>query len=138
MFEKSIMDTLHFRPNVLLLRMGKVPFLDITGESNLASLVKHFKSLNGIILIAGLKKQPKDVLKRTGLFSKIGENHFFEHSGEAIDYALTQLDFNKCLGCKHFAFHECTSLSDPLKQPEMIASMGRVQPQILNPVLKIK
>ena len=129
MFEKSIMDTLHFRPNILLLRMGKVPFMDITGESNLASLVKHFKNLNGIVLIAGLKNQPKDVLKRTGLFSKIGENHFFEHSGEAIDYALTQLDFNRCLGCKHFAFNECTSLSDPKKQQEMITSLDRNQLQ---------
>lgn len=111
MFEKSIMDTIHQRPKVLLLRMGKVPFMDTTGESNLASLVKHFKKLGGMVLISGIQSQPLEVLKRTGLYTLIGADHFFEQTGKAIDYALYQLDYNKCLGCKHFAFRECTSLS---------------------------
>ncbi|MNV75630.1 hypothetical protein D3C71_1689340 [compost metagenome] len=52
-----------------------------------------------------------EFLKKTGLFDKVGAQHFYEHTGEAIDYALLQLDFNKCLGCKHFAFRECATLS---------------------------
>jgi SulP family sulfate permease len=114
-FGKALMPTIGLRPKVLLLRMGKVPFMDTTGESNLASLVMHFKGFSGKVLIAGMKHQPKDVLKRTGLFPLIGENHFFEHTGEAIDYALTQLDTNQCIGCKHFAFRECGLLSNPEK-----------------------
>src|SRR5690606_25838747 len=31
-FEKSIMDTVQMRSKILLLRMGKVPFMDLTGE----------------------------------------------------------------------------------------------------------
>lgn len=111
MFEKSIMDTIHMRPKVLLLRMGKVPFMDTTGESNLSSLIKHFEKFGGIILISEIQPQPLDVLKRTGLYQIIGEEYFFEHSGEAIDYSLTKLDYNQCLGCKHQAFHECGVLS---------------------------
>ncbi|BBH20148.1 sodium-independent anion transporter [Paenibacillus baekrokdamisoli] len=112
MFEKSIMDTIHLRPKVLLLRMGKVPFLDTTGDSNLASLVKHFEKLGGMVLISGIQPQPLEVLKKTGLYTLIGAEHFFEHTGEAINFALFQLDFNKCLGCTHFAFRECTALSN--------------------------
>jgi SulP family sulfate permease len=67
------------------------------------------------VLIAGMKHQPKDVLKRTGLYPLIGENHFFEHTGEAIDYALTQLDTNQCIGSKHYVFRECGLLSNPEK-----------------------
>ncbi|MEX1028490.1 MAG: sulfate permease [Paenibacillaceae bacterium] len=111
MFEKSIMDTIHMRPRVLLLRMGKVPFMDTTGESNLASLIKHFEKIGGTILISGIQPQPLSVLQRTGLYSVIGEEHFFNHSGEAIDYSFSKLDYNRCLGCKHYAFHECIELS---------------------------
>jgi len=111
MFEQSIMDTIHKRPKVLLLRMGKVPFMDTTGEANLASLVKDFQKFGGILLMSGIQPQPLEVLKKTGLYERIGEEHLFEHTGDAIDYALYQLDQNKCLGCKHFAFRECRNLS---------------------------
>ncbi|AJY73940.1 SulP family inorganic anion transporter [Paenibacillus beijingensis] len=111
-FEKSIMDTDQPRPNILLLRMGKVPFIDTTGESNLAGLVKRFKQSGGTILISGIKPQPLDVLKKSGLYAQIGADHLFEHTGEAINYALTLLDRTKCLGCKQFAFRECTGLSN--------------------------
>lgn len=113
MFETSIMSTIHYRPKILLLKMGKVPFMDTTGESNLANVVNDFKNNGGKVLISGIQAQPKKVLTKTGLANVIGREHFFEHTGEAIDYALTQLDKQKCLGCKHFTFRECTVLSDP-------------------------
>lgn len=109
-FEFSIMDTIHYRPLILLLRMSRVPLMDTTGEANLASIVSHF-SKNGIVIISGINEQPKNVLMRTGLYDKIGHKHFFEHTGEAIEFALKQVDKNKCLGCRHFAFRECTKLS---------------------------
>ncbi|WP_339224612.1 sulfate permease [Paenibacillus sp. FSL W7-1279] len=122
MFEKSIMDTIHLRPKVLLLRMGKVPFMDTTGESNLSSLVKHFGKFGGIILVSGIQSQPLDVLKRTGLYTLIGAEHFFGHTGEALNFALLQLDLNKCLGCKHFAFRECATLSNK-ETPKEVTSL---------------
>jgi len=109
-FEETIMKTINYRPNILLLRMGKVPFIDTTGEANLSRIVHHF-SKNGIVLISGLNSQPDNVLKKTGLYEVIGEKHFFEHTGEAIQYALSQINKNKCFGCKHFAFRECKQLS---------------------------
>lgn len=51
------------------------------------------------------------MLKRTGLIERIGSDHMFEHTGEAINYALQHLDVQKCKGCKHFAFRECAALS---------------------------
>ncbi|WP_298830998.1 SulP family inorganic anion transporter [uncultured Planococcus sp.] len=109
-FEQSIMNTINYKPKVLLLRMGKVPFMDTTGESYLASIIKDF-SKHGIVLISGMKPHPISVMKKTGLYDYTGEEHFFEHTGEAINFALEQLDKNKCLGCQHFAFRECAALS---------------------------
>ncbi|EFM11073.1 sulfate transporter [Paenibacillus curdlanolyticus YK9] len=109
--ENSIMDAIYLRPKILLLRMSKVPYMDTTGESKLARLVKDFEKLGGIVLISGIQLQPLEVFKKTRLYSLVGEDHFFEHTGEAIDYALTQLDLHKCAGCKHFVFRECKSMS---------------------------
>ncbi|MCM3584207.1 sulfate permease [Mesobacillus maritimus] len=110
-FEHSIMSTIHYKPKVLLLRMGKVPFMDTTGEANFSSIVRHF-SQHGIVLISGIQQQPKGLLIKTGLFDIIGKEHFFNHTGEAIEYALNQINQQKCLGCKHFAFRECRAFSD--------------------------
>ena len=43
----------------------------------------------------------------------IGEHHFFERTGEAIDFALRLIDLDSCIGCTHFAFKECSKLSNP-------------------------
>ncbi|WP_077617039.1 SulP family inorganic anion transporter [Bacillus sinesaloumensis] len=109
-FEQQIMKSINYKPKVLLLRLGRVPFMDTTGEARLSSIVQDF-SKNGIVLISGIKPQPKSVLIKTGLYELIGEEHFFEHTGDAINYALSQISHNKCLGCRHFAFKECQTLS---------------------------
>ncbi|WP_134701933.1 SulP family inorganic anion transporter [Ammoniphilus sp. YIM 78166] len=106
-FEMSIRNTIHFEPRILILRMGKVPYMDTTGESTLMSLVKHFHKQGGQVLLSGLNRQPKEVLERTGLLDRIGLSHVFEHTGDAIHFALTQLNADQCTGCKQFAFREC-------------------------------
>ncbi|WP_282939634.1 sulfate permease [Paenibacillus sp. RC67] len=118
-FEKSILDTIRLHPKVLLLRMGKVPFIDATGEANLTSIVNHFKNSGGIVLISGIQFQPRAYLRKTGLDQTVGKNHFFDHTGEAITFALGQLDYNQCLGCQHFAFRECAALSSHTGQKEV-------------------
>ncbi len=109
-FQQTVMKTIHHKPKVLLLRMGKVPFIDITGEAHLKSIVKSF-SKHGTVLISGLNEQPKELLKKTGLYDIIGEENFFEHTGQAIQLALKQLERTKCLSCRHFAFTECKEFS---------------------------
>lgn len=121
LFEKSIMNTINHHPNVLILRMGKVPYVDTTGEANLTSIVRHFHKRGGTILISGIQSHPRDVLKRTALYEEIGAEHFFTRTGEAIDYALSKLDLKRCIGCKHFAFQECDRLSSGLGSEKGVA-----------------
>jgi sulfate permease, SulP family len=110
-FSQTILNTINYKPRVLLLRMSKVPFMDTTGEASLASIVKDF-SKYGTVIISGIKPQPMKVLQKTGLYDVIGKEHFFEHTGEALGLALNYLNKDKCLGCKHFAFRECVALSE--------------------------
>jgi len=117
LFEDTIMARLKSNPTILLLRISKVPFMDTTGEANLASIVKYFKRRGGVVIITGLRSQPKEMMLKTGLYNIIGSKNFLENTGASIQYALTQLDYNRCLGCKHYAFRECDQLSEHLPEP---------------------
>ena len=96
---------------IILLRMAKVPFMDTTGEANLASLVKQLKSNGGKLLISSIQPQPLSLLRKTGLYDAIGADQFYEHTGEAINDALHAINKSKCAGCKHSAFRECSAFS---------------------------
>ena len=124
-FEKCASAMTGTKPKVLVMLMGKMPFMDTTGESNLSALVKQFKKQGGSVVIAGIQPQPLEMLAKTGLREESGESRFFEHTGEAIDQALTELDHHKCLGCKHFVFRECAALAHAEGQKELIAYMHR-------------
>lgn len=110
-FENQIMGTIHHKPKVLILRLGKVPFMDTTGEGYFRNIVHHFHHTGGILLISGASPKLRETLHKNGLLDEIGSKYFFDHTGEAINYALSQLQTSKCLGCKHFAFRECDELS---------------------------
>ncbi|MBD2847387.1 STAS domain-containing protein [Paenibacillus sp. IB182496] len=95
---------------IVLLRMGGVPLMDVTGEANLAELADAVKQSGGALLVSGIRSQPLEMLKQTGLYGRIGKAQFYNRTGEAIDDALQRLDVAKCLGCKQFAFRECEAL----------------------------
>ncbi|RAV06654.1 SulP family inorganic anion transporter [Paenibacillus sp. YN15] len=121
-FENTIMQTMHRKPKVMILLMKKVPFMDITGERNLSALVRYVSAAGGTVLLSGVQKQPLDMMASTGLLAKLGEQHLFEHTGDAIDYSLTRLDMERCAGCKHFAFRECAQFSGaPAGQRSFVA-----------------
>lgn len=110
-FEQSILGSIHYHPKVLILRMGKVPFMDSTGESYFGNIVRNFTKRGGTVFVTGVQPELKKMLLQSGLAAEIGEENFYSQTGDAINVALTRLDTNKCIGCKHFAFRECKSLS---------------------------
>ncbi|WCN36172.1 SulP family inorganic anion transporter [Aneurinibacillus uraniidurans] len=117
-FEQSIMATIHSRPKVLILRLGKVPFMDTTGESYFKSIVQHFTKQGGVLLVSGAAPELKETVKKTDLYDEIGEEHFFDHTGDALNYALAHIETTQCTGCKHFAFHECAQLSHQVEEKQ--------------------
>lgn len=110
-FEQSILSTVHYKPKVLILRMGKVPLIDTTGEEYFRSIVRDFKEHGGTILVTGVQSSLKQMLDKNGLTEEIGEQNFYPHTGEAINQAMICLNQNACVGCKHFAFRECQDLA---------------------------
>lgn len=111
-FEESILSAMHGRPEVLILRMRKVPFIDTTGEEYFRNIVRHVQQEGIVLLVTGIHPTLKAILDVNGLTNEIGEEHFFYNTGEAIDEALRRIQLTKCLGCQHFVFKECTKLSN--------------------------
>lgn len=121
-FESAILKAIHMRPKVLIIRMRKVPFIDTTGEEYFRNIVTHFKAEGGTLLVTGAHPTLKAILDANGLSEKIGQEKFFYNTGDAINEAIRHIQYEGCLGCKHFAFKECQSLSlgikhEPISHP---------------------
>lgn len=111
-FQKDLIDV---QSDVLLLRMGRVPFIDVTGQNHLKEIIEQFIKKKGTVLISGLKGQPLWVLERSGLIEKIGgKKHLFPHTGDALNYGLTIINKNRCQNCPVRIFKECANFA---KQP---------------------
>ncbi|MGM8366780.1 SulP family inorganic anion transporter [Virgibacillus sp. W0181] len=106
-FEKMITRSINKRPAVLILKMRHVSLIDVTGEANLASLVEDFQKKKGIVLISELQEDPLNMLKKTGLYDRIGKDHFFENTTDAIDYAISIINVNKCPVCSKDGTTSC-------------------------------
>ncbi|NBD27144.1 SulP family inorganic anion transporter [Paenibacillus glycinis] len=123
-FEQATGETNRPPSAILLLRLDKMPFMDMTGEHHLSGLVRRFLKQGGAVFVSGIQPQPLETLKKTGLYDRIGADRFFDGAGEAIDRALSGLDDGECLDCKHLAFGPCTASSNARDQPQLAAKPG--------------
>src|SRR5262245_2216599 len=94
----------------LILRMGRVPVIDATGEKALRSILGDCEQRDVRLLISGLQPQPREVLESTGLLDLIGPSHVFARTGPALNLAISRMDAKACSYCPHFVFHECEDL----------------------------
>lgn len=86
-FEQRIMETIHFKPKVLILHMASVPFMDTTGAERFKNIIEHFRKNNGVLLVSGVVPSLKETLKKSGLYDEIGDGNFFDGTEDAVCYA---------------------------------------------------
>lgn len=80
--ESSLLEQVQKKPKTLILLMSKVHYMDTSAEAVLGNVMNRIKRHNGKLMIVGLQSQPKELLHKTGLFHKIGKQHFFDHHDE--------------------------------------------------------
>lgn len=107
MFSQSIINTIHYDPDFIILRMSKVSIIDITGENHLRSIIDQLQKKGITVLVAGLSVNPEKKIKSTGLYEKIGSEHFFRHTINAQNYAIDHIDKNYCKNCEKDVFKQC-------------------------------
>jgi sulfate permease, SulP family len=109
MFSQSIMNTIHYTPKIVILRLSKVPFMDLTGEDHLRTIVKGLQKRGIRLLVSGLNAQPEKTMRMTGLFEDIGKENFFAHTSHAISYAVQHAAKEQCYRCKQRIFTHCVT-----------------------------
>jgi SulP family sulfate permease len=70
---------------------GSINQLDATGEEVLVHLVERLHQQGIELLVAQMKKQFMDTLRRTGVIDKLGEERFFARVEDALGYAWAKL-----------------------------------------------
>jgi len=86
--EKRILNSVAKKPqlSVILLDLEAVSHIDATGEEMLSHLSERIKAAGIELYITRAKFMVTDVFKRSGLYSKIGEDHFFAKRITAIQH----------------------------------------------------
>jgi len=101
-FETKVLETIADNPDLkyIIIDGQAINQIDATGEEVLHHLAERLQAIGIELLIAGMKKQFMDTLKRTGLIEQIGRNHFFSRVQYALEYAWDSLgdeyDRNTC------------------------------------------
>jgi SulP family sulfate permease len=108
-FEKEVLEHVPLI-HMLIIRMGRVPVVDATGERALAKIAESCRRHKVRLMITGLQEQPEEVLKSTGLLRTIGPENVFARTGPAIESAIAQMETGICATCQYNAFRECPDL----------------------------
>ena len=82
-FQDTLLN-LHQKPEILILRMRNVPFIDATGAYHLKQLVKHLKSQKIEILFSGVGEEVNGELEKSGFHELVGRANMLSDIQEAL------------------------------------------------------
>jgi MFS superfamily sulfate permease-like transporter len=85
--EEYVMDQVRNMPDLkyILIVGNGINELDASGEEKLSELVDRLREGGYDIVLSGLNDSVIDVMKRTLLYEKIGEDHLFRNAGRALE-----------------------------------------------------
>lgn len=84
----TLMDiTVSPSTRVIVLRMGRVPALDITGLNSLEEFWERCRSHHITLLMSHVQEQPLSVMKRAGFADQVGEENFCPGIDRALERA---------------------------------------------------
>ncbi len=94
-FDEMMRATIGDKPDVRIIRMRKVPFIDATAVHNLEILIKSSQSEGIHVVLSGVNPQVRQTLIKSGIDRLIGEDHICDHISRAVVMA------NKIAGARH-------------------------------------
>ncbi len=71
----------------LILRMRAVPSIDATALNSLETLRKKCEKNNVTLIFSHVNSQPLEAMKKSGLYSLVGEENFLPHIDDALKHA---------------------------------------------------
>ena len=91
----------------ILIVANAVNFIDLAGVEGLLSENRRLKELGGSLYFVSVKNSVEEFLQKVHFVEQIGEDHFFESKGQAINAIYNRLDMSKCDKCRALVFKEC-------------------------------
>ena len=83
----DIMNRMGDKPNIRIIRMRRVPFMDSTGLNNLESLIRMSQSENIHIILSGVNENVHKVLTKSGVEDCLGADNVCSNINEAVEKA---------------------------------------------------
>lgn len=89
---EEIMARLGDRPQIRIIRMRKVPFIDSTGIHNLTTLCKMSQKENISIILSGVNEKVHAVLEKSGFYELLGKENICSNINEALEVARREIE----------------------------------------------
>jgi sulfate permease, SulP family len=85
-FQHALSDT-HTDPQVVLIRMGHVPFIDVTGLEALKTTILNIQNRNITVLMSEANTGVHYQMSRMGIMTVLGVNGYFHTFSAALEHA---------------------------------------------------
>lgn len=82
-FEQAMLET-HLDPQLLIIRLRRVPFMDITGLQALEEAVQNLRRRGVAVALCEANPRVRHKLQRAGLLKLLGQDHYFETFAAAL------------------------------------------------------
>ncbi len=89
------------KPEVRIIRMRKVPFVDATGLHNLEIFVQKSHEDQMHVILSGVRPEVMRVLKRTTLYKEVGEENIYDNINSALARAREVVEDPRTHHIKH-------------------------------------
>ncbi|EEY99847.1 sulfate permease [Vibrio sp. RC586] len=90
-FER-VMSSIQETPQILILRLKWVPFMDITGIQTLEEIIQSFHKRGIKVLISGANPRVSQKLIKAGIVGLVGKQNVYPAFEGALNAALTEID----------------------------------------------
>jgi SulP family sulfate permease len=108
------------RQRFMLLRMFSVDQIDISGIHALESIVRSLRERGGDVYMMRTQEPVIDLLKSTGFYDFLGEDHFLPYDKSITHLFHRVLDPTICIyECEQRVFLECQNLPKRSQPPEI-------------------
>ncbi|WP_432261258.1 SulP family inorganic anion transporter [Cupriavidus sp. TMH.W2] len=81
--ERALVQT-HTEPRVLLIRLGRVPFMDMTGLQTLEAVIVTLQKRGVTVVLAEANERVREKLARAGVLAALGEGNYADSLAQAV------------------------------------------------------
>ncbi len=92
-FERVLAQT-HTDPHLLIIRLGRVPFMDITGLQVLEEVIEQLHKRHIVVKLCEANTKVLNKLDRVGVLREIGAEHYHADFNTALANAVGQVEGN--------------------------------------------